>query len=976
MTPTTRFRWTLPIALVIGAVCASLAYWMTRPTSAALLSEAREAVTLRDYERALKLTAKVLERNSESAEALQLRAEAATCQGELQSALEFFRRIPEGFAGDGFVDALKDTGQRLILEGRATDAEYCYRRACTLAPDDLVIHRRLAALYLAQSRRWESIPHLFALVRGQQFALTELAFLGDSEQLYEAEEFMTMFEDSVSDDLAPLMGRARILLFKNFGEDGEALLRKIIAQRPDLIEAQAQLGVVLVGESRDEELDQWHSRLPPEADGHPEIWWVRSTRARKHGDSTGAIRCAYEALKLDPNHLGATYQLAQLFAARGEPEKARLFADRAAKLESLGSTIYEVLLRDPTAERMLRCARVSEELGRLWEAYGWLLALKQQHPDDDRADERDRVRRLLTAATPRTLPEQCLANTIDISKYPEHKWGRGEQVSAGSSNTTELAFRFEDAAPAVGLSFEYRNGARADSSGLMIYQSMGGGVAVIDFDCDGAPDLFFPQASDVPPTAPAERDRLYRNLVGLARDVTEPALPADSEFGFGATIGDWNCDGFPDLYVANLRQNRLQQNNGDGTFSDVTDLAGFSDAEWTISAAVADFNGDGLPDLYDVNYCAGSRPLEHKCVRPDRRTIRTCIPTEFKASADRLLVNKGDGRFEPIGEEAGIVDFDGRSLGVVAANFDSEPGLDLFIANDMTANFLFLNRTPSPGASPRFEETGVISGTAYDSDGRPQACMGVACDDADGDGLIDLFVTNFYSESNTFYRQRPGGFFIDDSRQAKLRNPRLDKLGWGTQFFDADLDGDADLVLVNGHVDNFAEEQIPYLMRSQFYQNLGSEFAEVPQEQLGPFFTAEQLCRGLARLDWNQDGQDDFVVSRLMQPAALVLNRTPAVGRGIGIRLVGQFSRDAIGTEVRVSVGNRTQVKQLTAGDGYQASNERRLVFALGDAGSIDELRIRWQGGAEQVFHNVPAERELLVVEGRDRVLPLRGGVP
>jgi tetratricopeptide (TPR) repeat protein len=964
----------LPLA-VAGVVCsAAVLYWFTRPTAASLLAAAREAAALRDDERVLELTARVLERDCGSVEALLLAAKTSKRMGDPQRAIELCRRLPEGATGPDVVECLKDAGQRSIYLGRARDAEHFYERASRLVPDDLVVRRRLSALYLAQSRRWESAPHLFALLRGQAFTLEELAFLGNLEEVFLAEELMALFEQSVPEDLAPLMGRARIHLFKNFPDEGEALLRRILAQTPELIEAQAQLGVVLVSESRDAEWEEWHSGLPAFAEQHPEIWWVRGTHARKHGDSAGAMRCGWEALRLDPNHLGATYQVAQLLAAEGQSEQALLFAERAAKLESLCSAIHEILLRAPTAERMLRCARLCEDLGRPWEAWGWHVAMDTYHPEEAVAGERARLKALLEADTPQTLPSHCLADRIDLSHYPLPRWdGTARAVPSPSpgNGPSQPQIEFEDIATAAGLNFQYENGAHPDSPGLMIYQSIGGGVAVIDYDCDGAPDLYFPQAGRWPPEAPTAADRLYRTVAGQCRDVTGSALAADSDFGFGAAIGDWNVDGLPDVYVANVGQNRLLLNNGDGTFSNATDAAGLPGPDWTVSCLIADVNGDGLPDLFDVNYCAGDGPLEHMCHRSDGRTIRTCIPTEFHAADDRLLINLGNGCFEEVGARAGIHALDGRGLGIVAANLDAEPGLDLYIANDMTANFLYLNRTPAPGALPRFEERGVVSGTAYDSDGRPQASMGIAADDADGDGLLDLFVTNFYNESSTFYRQRPGGFFIDDTRRANLRNPRLDTLGWGTQFLDVELDGLPDLVVANGHVDDFTEENIPFHMQSQFFSNRGKEFVEIPAELLGPFFVEMQLGRGLARLDWNRDGRDDFVVSRLFAPAALLVNHTAVAGRFVAVRLVGQGNRDAIGAEVRVHAGGRVLVKQLTAGDGFAASNQRQLVFGLAHAKSVDGLRVRWPGGFEQDFGSVPIDCELLLVEGFRRPLPL-----
>lgn len=964
----------LPIAALSVISCTAIACWYFGPTPEVLTAQAREAASRGDYGRALELASRALQRDGDSVEALLVAADAAARAREPQRALEFYRRLPQNSGDAEIVDALKEAGQLSIRLGRATDAERFYKQALGLAPDDLLIHRRLAALYLGQARRWESRPHLFALLRGEAFYMEELAFLGNLEELYDAEKLMDLFERSLPDDLAPLMGRARLYLFKSFTEKGEALLQRIVAQHPEFVEAQAQLGVVLVSESRDEEFRHWHRNLPGTANEHPEIWWVRATHARKQGDSRSAIRCAWESLRLDPNHLGATYQLAQLLAADGKPKQAQAFARRAAKLETLAATIHDILLRKPTAERILRCARLCEELGRPWEAWGWHVAMDTYHPDQAQEGERERLKALVTPETAQTLPSHSLAGVFDLSHYPLPTWAPASEGLTSAGGDSLPVVRFEDVSSAVGLDFQYANGAHPNKPGLMVYQSIGGGVAVLDYDRDGAPDLLFPQAGEWPPGLRADDafDRLYRNAGGRCIDVTAAALPPDGDLGFGAAVGDFDADGMPDIYIANAGRNRLLRNNGDGSFSDATAAAGFSTDEWTASCLIADVNSDRLPDLYDVNYCAGERPFEHVCLRSNATIPRTCIPTEFAAADDRLLLNLGDGRFEKMGESVGILAPEGRGLGIVAAHLDNEPGLDLYVANDMTANFLFLNRTPLAGAPPRFEERGVISGTAYDSDGRPQASMGIAADDADGDGRLDLFLSHFYNESNTLYRQHPGGFFVDETREFNLRAPSLQTLGFGTQFVDAELDGWPDLVVANGHVDDFSEQKIPYRMKPQFFSNRGgTEFVEIPSERLGAFFEHAQIGRGLARLDWDGDGLDDFVVSRLFEPASLVVNRTPNVGNFVAIRLSGLTDRDAIGAQVRVTAGGRTLVKQLTAGDGFECSNQRQLIFGLGAAESVDEIRIRWPGGSEETFGAVPLGRELLFVEGCARPFSL-----
>ncbi|MEZ6064073.1 MAG: CRTAC1 family protein [Planctomycetaceae bacterium] len=545
--------------------------------------------------------------------------------------------------------------------------------------------------------------------------------------------------------------------------------------------------------------------------------------------------------------------------------------------------------------------------------------------------------------------------------------GFGTAPLSSSDESPLAAVRFSEVSGDVGLDVHYVNGVNPDLPGLMIYQSIGGGVAVIDADRDGLPDLFFPQASVGSPLDQRDSsatDVLIRNRSGRAADVSAIALPTDSDYGCGAAAGDVDGDGFPDLYVTNAGINRLLHNNGDGTFDRLPNEGISRDAQWTASAMIADLNGDGFPEIYDVNYCGGERPYTQVCMRESGQHPRTCIPTEFSAADDRLLLNSGDGSFQDVSQAAGILIPDGRGLGIIAAEFDGTAGLDLYVANDMTANFLFLNRTPQAGSSPLFEDHGVVSGTAYDFDGKAQASMGIAVDDADNDGLPDLFVTHFYNESNTYYHQQPGFYFVDESVAANLQSAAMQTLGFGTQFLDADLDGWPDLVVVNGHVDDFTETGVPYRMKPQFFRNRGGRFTERPAADVGAFFAAEQLGRGLAKLDWNRDGREDFVVSRLIDPAALVVNDTSVTGHSAILYLTGRIARDAIGAKVTITAGGVSRTRQLVAGDGFASTNERRIVCGLGTASHIDSLHVIWPDGSESSYSDLPADRAWRLVQG------------
>jgi hypothetical protein len=308
-----------------------------------------------------------------------------------------------------------------------------------------------------------------------------------------------------------------------------------------------------------------------------------------------------------------------------------------------------------------------------------------------------------------------------------------------------------------------------------------------------------------------------------------------------------------------------------------------------------------------------------------------------------------------------------NGLGIVLADFDESGALDIFIANDAVPNSYYPNLSTAIREGAATTDEAVLSGLAYDRDGKSQACMGVACGDADADGRLDLYITNYYAEANVLYHQQSPRLFVDETETFGLRAPSFLLLGFGSQFLDADLDGREDLVLVNGHVDDFTHEGTPYRMRPQLFCNQPGGFEEVFGTQAGTWFDREQLGRGLARLDWNRDGRTDFAVSHLDTPAALLENTADpdVVGRSLALRLVGVEShRDAVGTIVRVRVGDRDLVRHLSAGDGYQASNERVVTFGLGEASETGTVEVQWPGGGRQTFSNLAADSSYLLIEG------------
>jgi hypothetical protein len=320
--------------------------------------------------------------------------------------------------------------------------------------------------------------------------------------------------------------------------------------------------------------------------------------------------------------------------------------------------------------------------------------------------------------------------------------------------------------------------------------------------------------------------------------------------------------------------------------------------------------------------------------------------------------------------EAGITGSNGKGLGVLVADFQAAGRLSLFVANDGTPNFFYANQA-GPGEKPSFVEQGIVSGLALNGEGRSQACMGVAFGDLDHDGKWDLFVTNFHREGSTLYRQQSGELFADETSAAGLAAPSLPFTGFGAQSIDAELDGHPDLVVLNGHIEDFRYQDVPFKMRAQVYRNLGNgRFVEQNASQGGDYFQREQLGRALATLDWDRDGLPDLVATHLDQPAVLLRNESASPGNFLKVYLVGSSSsRDGIGAVVTLTTkAGDTFQRQIVAGDGFQASNERVLHFGLGSATKISELRVRWPSGQTQRWTGLDANRELVIREGGELV--------
>ena len=528
------------------------------------------------------------------------------------------------------------------------------------------------------------------------------------------------------------------------------------------------------------------------------------------------------------------------------------------------------------------------------------------------------------------------------------------------------AAHFEDRTAAAGITFKHFSGA---SPQKYLVETMGSGVALIDYDQDGWLDIYLVNGAGKPGREGAQTTRhaLYRNLGnGRFSDVTsESGVGGYGRYGTGVAVGDIDNDGWPDLFVAHYGPNVMYRNLGNGTFADVSRQAGVDDPFWGQSAGFFDLDNDGYLDLYVTNYLDLKYETHPVCgsEAPARRSY--CDPDAFAGVADRLYRNRGDGTFADISERSGIANPEGKGLGVVMADIDSDGWMDIYVANDKTRNFLFKNN-----GDLTFSDISYFSLTGFNAAGEAEAGMGTDFGDVDGDGLLDLIVTNYDLETNGLYRNLGQETFSDDRWVQGVAKASIRMLGFGTGFFDYDNDGDLDLFVANGHVlDDISRyrNNISYSQPNQLLENRGGRFYDVSKDA-GPAFRTTRVSRGTAFGDFDNDGDTDLVVTNIDDSPELLVNRSNPRGTWLSLQLVGKTSnRSGVGSRVRVVAGEKTRSDQMTGGGSYLSAHDMRMHFGLDGNQVVDLIEISWSSGVVDRLEKIQANQVVVVEEGSSK---------
>lgn len=947
------WAWSILATLVVVGACISFAIAWPRH----LFAQAKEAAARQQWGEADQHLKKLLAWRPNDATALELMAQVAEARGDLADAVSFLARVPP----DSPRAAQLWTRQGVLLLSlhQGPEAEQVLRRAIERNPklDEAAWH---LAWYCGVTQREREATDLLWHVYGNTlraeqrlFTLRRLVALRPGLDLGEHVSFIAQCAENSPQDFHIILALGSAYSLTGRTAEAAKLLASCVQSEPEhpvarraLAETYLKLGQVAAAE-------ETLRPLVDQAVAFPDVWFVQGQIAEEQNNWSSAQEAYERALAHGATDRQTHYRLSIVLEQLGKSEAASEHRDIAWRLhqtryELLGvADIFDQEMRagvTPTlVPKLFQLGSLCEDLGWMAEALGWyreVLAVAPAHGEARRKFEQ----------LARVVPQRNLApSKTDITTHPPSPvlWDATALTKQLDGPTSgHPIFQFDEIAAEAGIDFRYSNGAQ----GLFaLRETMGAGVATLDFNADGRMDIFLINSGTDQVGEEEGRKRmsqLVRNTGSRSfQDVTGVSGLTISGYFQGCAAADFDNDGFVDLYLSGYRTHRLFGNNGDGTFRDVTESLGRVPQRWGTSCAFGDLSGDGNLDLYVATYVKDDPTRPSPC-KNQLGNLVYCEPHRFEAEPDLLFVNQGDGIFQEVSHELGIAEAGGKGLGVVIADLNDDRRPDIFVANDTTPNLLFLN-----AGDGQFVEEGMTRGAALGGDGRARAGMGIACGDIANRGSLDLVITNFIHEPNTLLWNLGAGYFHDRGPQAGLAGPSFLQLGFATLLVDCDNDGWLDLFVSNGHINRDATGRLSQAMPPQLFVNeRNGRFHETTQDA-GRYFRSSYIGRGAAAADLNNDGRMDLVVTHQDQPPAVLLNELSGAGDCLELQLVGRASnRTALGTRVRAIIGAVQIMREVVGGGSYLSSSDPRVLIGLGSRDSADRLEVTWPSGETQSF--------------------------
>ncbi|MBB3206904.1 tetratricopeptide (TPR) repeat protein [Rhodopirellula rubra] len=944
------------------------------------LARLRSAIHRQDWQEANEVSPSVLMQYHDDANAIELAAKAAHGNGTPDVAADL---MSDACRIDSFSDPSR-TNRALAAHlaiGRVFDCIDLLESSIKQQPDQHSIRRMLYQMCWGVEDRPRSIPHGQYLVRKRQFDLDLLLEMSQTEARAERSDSLVEMATRHPRDKRPLVAEARIQFDRGDFDQAIEILHESLQYHPEYPPSLAILSRALVDSGRYNEFAQLVPTLPKTVENYSFYWLAIGDWCRDRQLHTQAARAYWEAVQKDADIRESWFKLSTSLTqlsdshAKLSPETISAVEERVILLTRFTHLRSQFLKSGKKSrDTLVEIAETARDLGRLWEAEAWT-SIAMTFPDEGSVDVkpiRDSIVRQLRRDTPWQIIDSREEMKLDLSHLPLPRISVGSFTASAQPNRSTIRtsstarINLVDQADASGLQFFGRTSDHLDQPGVMHYQTLGCGGGAIDFDLDGWSDLYLAAAGGTPPYRESDANALWRNLDGTFADVTGVTDTGDTGFSQGVAVGDVNEDGFADVLVLNYGPNTLLINNGDGTFTDSSSRLDedASKTTWSSCGAIADLNNDGLADLTILSYGEGIDAVTRECRQETTNIVRACSPLIFPGATDCFQSSTGAGEFSDQTENwkasPSVV---GRGLGVTVGSFDNEPGVDIFIANDLTSNHYW---SPSTKNGFQLRESAILRGLGSDDRSPGQGSMGMATADFDRDGDIDFYITNFLGESNTYHEHASGGLWRDQTAPQDLLTPTLPFVGFGTEAIDLDNDGVLELVVANGHIDMYpGEDAAPYAQQMQIFQRSN----EGGYRSIGPSIESEYLLtphvgRALWTIDFNRDGLTDFAVTHQTEPVALLANQTSDAGNWIEFQIKGRdCSRDAIGATLQLHSGDQNWIVPLTSGDGFLCSNERIIRVGLGNLADNCSAVVVWADGTKQSFESLTPNATWLLVE-------------